>query len=249
MFPMPKALVLSVAALLAALSFAPPSIAGVDAAMNLAATPQYRPAFHFTPRAHWMNDPNGMVFVNGEYHLFFQHYPEDTVWGPMHWGHAKSRDLLHWEELPIALYPDERGWIFSGSIVVDTANTSGFGRDGIAPWVAIFTHHDGAGEKAGRVDVESQSLAYSLDGGTTWTKYAGNPVLPSPGTRDFRDPKVFRHEPSGRWVMSLATKDRITFFSSANLKEWRKESDFGAALGAHGGVWECPDLFPVNLEG
>ncbi|MEY4375598.1 MAG: hypothetical protein RJB26_148, partial [Pseudomonadota bacterium] len=249
MFPMPKALVLSVAALLAALSFAPPSIAGVDAAMNLAATPQYRPAFHFTPQAHWMNDPNGMVFVNGEYHLFFQHYPEDTVWGPMHWGHAKSRDLLHWEELPIALYPDERGWIFSGSVVVDTANTSGFGRDGIAPWVAIFTHHDGAGEKAGRVDIESQSLAYSLDGGTTWTKYAGNPVLPSPGTRDFRDPKVFRHGPSGRWVMSLATKDRITFFSSANLKEWRKESDFGVALGAHGGVWECPDLFPITFEG
>ena len=214
-----------------------------------AATPQYRPAFHFTPRANWMNDPNGMVLVNGEYHLFFQYYPDDTVWGPMHWGHAKSRDLLHWEELPIALRPDEKGWIFSGSIVVDTANTSGFGRDGMAPWVAIFTHHDGAGEKAGRQDIESQSLAYSLDGGTTWTKYAGNPVLPSPGTRDFRDPKVFWHAASNRWVMSLATKDRITFFSSANLKEWRRESEFGATLGAHGGVWECPDLFPVTFEG
>jgi fructan beta-fructosidase len=227
--------------------------AAADSAANAAAapaaTPQFRPAFHFTPRANWMNDPNGMVYVNGEYHLFFQYYPDATVWGPMHWGHAKSRDLLHWEELPVALYPDERGWIFSGSIVVDADNTSGFGRDGIAPWVAIFTHHDGAGVKAGRQDVESQSLAYSLDGGTTWTQYAGNPVLPSPGTRHFRDPKVFRHEPSGRWVMSLATKDRITFFSSANLKEWRKESEFGATLGAHGGVWECPDLFPMVFEG
>lgn len=212
-------------------------------------TPQFRPAFHFTPQAHWMNDPNGMVFVDGEYHLFFQYFPEATVWGPMHWGHAKSRDLVHWQELPIALFPDEKGWIFSGSIVIDRDNTSGLGRDGVAPWVAIFTHHDGAGEKAGRQDIESQSLAYSLDGGTTWTKYSGNPVIPSPGTRDFRDPKVFRHDATGRWVMSLATKDRITFFSSANLKEWRKESEFGAGLGAHGGVWECPDLFPVEFEG
>lgn len=227
-----------------------PAVAPAAVIANTPAdTPQYRPAFHFTPRANWMNDPNGMVFVDGEYHLFFQYYPDDTVWGPMHWGHAKSRDLLHWEELPIALRPDEKGWIFSGSIVVDTANTSGFGRDGIVPWVAIFTHHDGAGEKAGRQDIESQSLAYSLDGGTTWTKYAGNPVLPSPGTRDFRDPKVFWHAANERWVMSLATKDRITFFSSANLKEWRKESEFGATLGAHGGVWECPDLFPVQFEG
>ena len=227
-----------------------PAVAPAAVIANTPAdTPQYRPAFHFTPRANWMNDPNGMVFVDGEYHLFFQYYPDDTVWGPMHWGHAKSRDLLHWEELPIALRPDAKGWIFSGSIVVDTANTSGFGRDGIVPWVAIFTHHDGAGEKAGRQDIESQSLAYSLDGGTTWTTYAGNPVLPSPGTRDFRDPKVFWHAANERWVMSLATNDRITFFSSDNLKEWRKESEFGATLGAHGGVWECPDLFPVQFEG
>ncbi|MBD2722766.1 glycoside hydrolase family 32 protein [Hymenobacter armeniacus] len=214
-----------------------------------AATPQYRPSFHFTPAAKWMNDPNGMVFYQGEYHLFFQHYPAGDVWGPMHWGHATSKDLVRWQPQPIALYPDSLGYIFSGSAVVDAQNTSGFGKNGQVPLVAIFTHHDPKGEKAGTRTFQNQSLAYSLDAGKTWTKYAGNPVLKNPGIQDFRDPKVSWHAPSKRWVMTLATKDRITFFASPNLKDWTKLSEFGEKLGGHGGVWECPDLFPLTLDG
>ncbi|WP_324678345.1 glycoside hydrolase family 32 protein [Hymenobacter sp. GOD-10R] len=213
------------------------------------ATPQYRPAYHFSPAAHWMNDPNGMVFYQGTYHLFFQYYPGAMVWGPMHWGHATSTDLVKWQEQPIALYPDSLGYIFSGSAVVDSKNTSGFGKNGQTPLVAIFTHHDPKEEKKGTNKHQNQSLAYSLDAGKTWTKYAGNPVLKNPGIQDFRDPKVSWHEASKKWVMTLATKDRITFYASPNLKDWTKLSEFGEKLGAHGGVWECPDLFPLTLNG
>jgi len=209
----------------------------------------YRPQVHFSPKTMWANDPNGMVYYKGIYHLFFQHYPKATVWGPMHWGHAVSKDLIHWKQVPIALYPDKLGYIFSGSAVVDENNTSGFGAKGKPAMVAIFTHHDPKGEKSGSSVFQNQSIAYSLDEGATWTKYTGNPVLKNPGIRDFRDPKVFWYEPGKKWVMSLATKDRITFYSSPNLKEWKKESDFGQMLGAHGGVWECPDLFPLKLNG
>ena len=210
---------------------------------------QYRPQIHFSPKAHWINDPNGMVYYKGIYHLFFQYYPDGTVWGPMHWGHAISNDMVHWQEQPIALYPDSLGYIFSGSAVVDENNTSGFGKDGKTPLVAIFTHHDPEGEKAGSNTFQNQSLAYSLDDGKTWTKYAGNPVLKNPGITDFRDPKVMWYEPQKKWVMTLATKDHITFYSSPNLKDWTKESEFGKELGAHGGVWECPDLFPLDDNG
>jgi fructan beta-fructosidase len=210
---------------------------------------QYRPQIHFSPKEHWTNDPNGMVYSNGTYHLFFQYYPNGTTWGPMHWGHAKSKDLIHWEELPIALYPDSLGYIFSGSAVVDSNNTSGFGRDGKKALVAIFTHHDPKGEKAAKNNFQNESLAYSLDEGNTWTKYSGNPVLKNPGIRDFRDPKVMWYGKEKKWVMTLATLDHITFYSSANLKDWKKESEFGKEVGAHGGVWECPDLFPLELNG
>ncbi len=209
----------------------------------------YRPQVHFSPKAHWMNDPNGMVYNDGIYHLFFQYYPDSTVWGPMHWGHATSPDMVHWEEQPIALYPDSLGYIFSGSAVVDKNNTSGFGKNGIAPMVAIFTHHNPNNEKTKPLAVESQSIAYSLDNGTTWTKYKGNPVLKNPGISDFRDPKVSWYEAGHKWIMTLATKDRITFYSSPNLKSWKKESEFGQQLGAHGGVWECPDLFSLDADG
>jgi fructan beta-fructosidase len=209
----------------------------------------FRPQVHFSPKAHWMNDPNGMVYYKGTYHLFFQHYPDDIVWGPMHWGHAVSKDLMHWKELPIALYPDSLGYIFSGSAVVDSNNTSGFGKNGKIPMVAIFTHHDPKGEKAGRNDFQNESLAYSLDGGITWTKYAGNPVIKNPGIKDFRDPKVMWYAAGKKWVLTLATLDHITFFSSPDLKNWKPESEFGKTLGAHGGVWECPDLFPMKLNG
>ena len=196
-----------------------------------------------------MNDPNGMVFLNGKYHLFYQHYPEGTKWGPMHWGHAVSKDLVHWEHQPIALFPDSLGWIFSGSAVYDKDNTSGLGKDGKAPLVAIFTHHNKKLETEGRKDFQYQSIAYSLDEGKTWTKYEGNPVLKNPGIVDFRDPKVRWNEEVKRWILTLATKDRITFFSSPDLKNWTKESEFGETIGAHGGVWECPDLFPMQLDG
>jgi fructan beta-fructosidase len=210
---------------------------------------QYRPQEHFSPQLHWMNDPNGMVYFDNTYHLFFQYYPGGTTWGPMHWGHAVSTDLVHWKELPIALYPDSLGYIFSGSAVVDSNNTSGFGKNGKIPLVAIFTHHDPKGEKAGTANFQNESLAYSLDNGSTWTKYSGNPVLKNPGIRDFRDPKVRWYPTEKKWVMTLATKDHITFYSAPDLKNWTKESEFGNGIGAHGGVWECPDLFPLKVDG
>jgi fructan beta-fructosidase len=209
----------------------------------------FRPQIHFSPKAHWMNDPNGMVYYKGIYHLFFQYYPDGTVWGPMHWGHATSNDLVHWKEKPIALYPDSLGYIFSGSAVADINNTSGLGKKGEIPLVAIYTNHDPVGEKAGRNNYQTQSIAYSLDNGATWTKYAGNPVLKNPGITDFRDPKVSWYEEGKKWIMTLATKDRITFFSSRDLKNWKKESEFGESAGAHGGVWECPDLFSMDYKG
>ena len=208
---------------------------------------QHRPQYHFTPESGWMNDPNGLVYYQGEYHLFYQHNPASTVWGPMHWGHAVSRDLVHWEHLPIALYPDSLGYIFSGSVVIDENNTSGFAPPGSTEkaLVAIFTYHNMEYERAGRQDRESQAIAYSLDRGRTWTKYAGNPVLPNKGDVDFRDPKVTWHEPTKRWIMPLAVGDYLEIFVSPDLKKWEYASTFGKNEGAHGGVWECPDLFPL----
>jgi fructan beta-fructosidase len=218
------------------------------------ATPTYsephRPQLHFTPPSMWMNDPNGLVYYDGEYHLFYQHYPRDEVWGPMHWGHAVSRDLVHWEQLPIALYPDDLGYIFSGSAVVDWDNTSGFGAGGKPPLVAIFTYHDPSRRARETNDRETQGIAYSNDRGRTWTKYKGNPVLRNLEAKpDFRDPKVFRHEPTGRWVMVLAVHDHVELWGSPDLKAWSPLSRFGEAVGAHGGTWECPDLFPLRVEG
>ncbi len=209
----------------------------------------HRPRYHFTPPAKWMNDPNGMVYYDGEYHLFYQHYPDSSVWGPMHWGHAISTDLVRWKHLPIALAPDSLGMIFSGSAVVDWKNTSGFGVAGKPPLVAMYTYHDMAREKAGTVPWQTQAIAYSNDRGRTWTKYAGNPVVPNPGLRDMRDPKIVWHEASQRWIMVLAAGDRVRIFSSPNLRAWQQISEFGRDVGAHGGVWECPDLFPLVVEG
>lgn len=207
---------------------------------------KHRPRVHFSPAKGWMNDPNGLFFLNGEYHLFYQYYPDTTVWGPMHWGHAVSRDLILWEHLPIALYPDSLGYIFSGSAVVDTHNTSGLGAKENPPVVAIFTYHDPEGERAGRNDFQSQGIAYSLDKGRSWKKYERNPVLKSPGIRDFRDPKVSWSDEARQWVMTLAVKDHVEFYGSPDLKTWTKLSEFGKNEGAHGGVWECPDLFKIT---
>ncbi|MGQ1788338.1 glycoside hydrolase family 32 protein [Saccharicrinis sp. GN24d3] len=210
---------------------------------------KFRPQFHFTPQANWMNDPNGMVYYEGEYHLFYQYYPDSTVWGPMHWGHAVSNDLVNWEYLPIALYPDSLGYIFSGSAVIDWQNTTGFGSKDNPAMVAIYTYHNIDGERAGKNNYQYQALAYSLDKGRTWKKYKNNPVLPNPGIRDFRDPKVIWHEESKQWIMILAAGDIAKIYSSKDLKTWSFESDFGMGIGAHGGVWECPDLFPIHVGG
>ncbi|HTF18356.1 MAG TPA: glycoside hydrolase family 32 protein [Chryseolinea sp.] len=207
---------------------------------------KHRPEVHFTPASGWMNDPNGMFFLDGEYHLFYQYYPDTTVWGPMHWGHAVSPDLVHWERLPIALYPDSLGYIFSGSAVVDINNTSGFGTANNPPVVAIFTYHNAGEERAGKDDFQSQGIAYSTDKGRSWKKYEGNPVLKSPHVRDFRDPKVSWIDESRQWVMTLAVKDHIEFYGSPDLKKWTKLSEFGKNDGDHGGVWECPDLFTLT---
>ncbi len=210
----------------------------------------FRPQYHFTPPEKWMNDPNGLLFHNGTYHLFYQYYPEDIVWGPMHWGHATSKDLIKWEHQPIALYPDKLGLIFSGSAVMDVDNTSGLGTDGNPPMVAIFTYHLMEGENAGRNDFQTQGIAYSLDEGATWTKYEGNPVIGNEGNiKDFRDPKVLWHEPSKKWILTLVAGDHAKFYSSSNLKDWELMSEFGKNIGAHGGVWECPDLFPLIVNG
>ena len=193
-----------------------------------------------------MNDPNGLVYSDSTYHLFYQYNPDSNVWGPMHWGHATSNDLVHWKNLPIALYPDSLGYIFSGSAVVDSQNTTGFQQGSKKTLVAIFTYHDMINEKAGRNDRESQGIAYSNDKGNTWVKFPGNPVLKNKGDKDYRDPKVFLHKASNRWIMPLAVGNHLELFSSGNLKEWVKESEFGKQEGAHGGTWECPDLFPLS---
>ncbi|MBB2205623.1 glycoside hydrolase family 32 protein [Gluconacetobacter takamatsuzukensis] len=209
----------------------------------------HRPQFHFSPPAYWMNDPNGLVWFDGEYHLFYQHNPHSAVWGPMHWGHAVSRDLVHWQTLPVAFAPDEDGEAWSGSIVVDQTNSSGLGRDGVPPMVALYTAHNRAFKAAGQAQPEHQNLAYSQDHGRTWRKYAGNPVLPNPGDqKNFRDPKVAWHAPSHRWVMALAEGDHTAFYNSPDLKNWHYLSTFGQGMGAHGGVWECPDLFPLTVR-
>ncbi len=167
----------------------------------------------------------------------------------MHWGHAVSKDMLHWEHKPIALYPDENGDIFSGSAVVDVNNTSGFGTKDNPALVAIFTYHDMEGEQAGRTDFQTQGIAYSLDNGDSWIKYEGNPVIGNPGIKDFRDPKVFWNEKAELWTMLVVAGDHLQIWHSANLKDWEYVSEFGKNQGAHGGVWECPDLFPLQVDG
>lgn len=200
-----------------------------------------RPIYHFTPPDGWLNDPNGMVYHHGEYHLFYQYHPHDLLWGPMHWGHAVSRDLVTWTHLPIALYPDELGMIFSGSGVVDDHNTAGFGTGAM---VLIFTHnHNGR---------EVQSLAYSHDHGRSWQKYEKNPVLEaSTPVKDFRDPKVFWYERAsdgGHWVMLLAVGNHVLFYTSLDLKTWTQSGQFGPGYGSTDGVWETPELFPLHIE-
>lgn len=201
----------------------------------------YRPVYHHTPVYGWMNDPNGMFYKDGVYHLYFQYNPYGSMWANMTWGHSTSIDLTHWTYEGTAIVPDAWGAIFSGSCVVDKDNTAGFGKGAV---VAFYT----SAKSTPWGDVQSQSMAYSLDNGKTFIKYEHNPILTS-NERDFRDPKVFWYAPGKHWVMMLAVGQEMQIYSSGNLKEWKKESSFGAMQGAHGGVWECPDLVEVAVEG
>lgn len=194
---------------------------------------KYRPVYHHTPKWGWMNDPNGMFYKDGVWHLYYQWNPYGSQWENMTWGHSTSRDLVHWEQQNTAIEPDALGSIFSGSAVVDKDNTAGFGAGAI---VAMYT-------SAGRH--QTQSIAYSTDGGRTFTKYAGNPVITYPAP-DFRDPKVFWHEGTKRWIVVLAVGQEVQFYSSKNLKEWTYESSFGHEYGNHEGVWECPDMLEFD---
>lgn len=202
---------------------------------------KFRPVYHHTPAYGWMNDPNGMFYKDGVYHLYFQYNPYGSVWGNMHWGHSTSTDLMHWKFEGCAIVPDAWGAIFSGSCVVDHENTAGFGKEAV---VAFYT----SAKSTPWGDIQMQSMAYSLDNGKTFTKYEGNPILTS-SEKDFRDPKVFWYAPGKHWVMILAVGQHMEIYSSVNLKEWKKESEFGAMQGAHGGVWECPDLVEIPVEG
>ena len=204
----------------------------------------YRPAFHFSPPYGWMNDPNGMVYYDGVYHLAYQFNPLGTRWQNMSWGHATSKDLVTWEHQPVALYPDTLGAIFSGSAVVDIHNTTGLQSGEEKTLLAYFTHAGPNGQV--------QSLAYSNDKGKTWVKYANNPILTHfENDPDFRDPKVFWHAETERWVMVIARslKKEMEIYSSENGIDWQFESSFGQGQGAQGGIWECPDLFEMAVEG
>ena len=207
-------------------------------------TEKNRPQLHFSVAEKWMNDPNGLFYFEGNYHLFYQYHPHSTKWGPMHWGHAISEDLIHWQHLPIALFPDNLGYIFSGSIVVDKNNDSQLGTADQPPILAFFTHHNIEIEKTQENNFQYQSLAYSLDKGISWTKYQGNPIIPNVNKcKDFRDPKVIWHKDTESWIMVLAAFDKVYFYKSENLIDWQFLSTFGNPADSR--VWECPDLFPL----
>ncbi|MBC7401137.1 MAG: glycoside hydrolase family 32 protein [Mucilaginibacter sp.] len=209
-------------------------------------TPQWRPQYHFTPEKNWTNDPNGLLYINGEFQLYYQHNPLENKWGHMSWGHATSKDLIKWSHLPVAIpeivTPDTLTYIYSGSAVVDKNNTSGFGIKGKTPIVAIFTGDQPKQKK------ESQFIAYSNDGGLTFKQYAKNPVIDL-GKRDFRDPNVFWHKSTKQWIMTVSMVDEhaVRFYGSKNLKDWAKLSDFGPAGYTRNG-WECPSLLPLVVD-
>ncbi|SFC88351.1 DUF4980 domain-containing protein [Spirosoma endophyticum] len=196
-----------------------------------------RPQYHFSTRRGWINDPNGMIYYAGEYHLFYQHNPYEREWENMSWGHAVSRDMIHWEELPTALSPDSLGTMFSGSTVIDYANTAGFNQGNVPAMVAFYT--------VDTPEKQIQCMAYSLDKGRTWTKYAKNPLIDSKAkwnSKDTRDPRVFWYAPGNHWVMVLNERDGHSIYTSKNMKAWTYESHVT-------GFWECPDLFELPIDG
>ena len=200
-----------------------------------------RPNYHINSWQNWLNDPNGLIYYNNEYHAFYQHYPYEHKWGPMHWGHVVSKDLYRWEHKAIALYPDKNGYCFSGSAILDKDNVSGLGSKENPPLLLFYTndmHHNG----------EEQCLAYSLDG-SEFIKYDKNPIIPSNGRIDFRDPKVFYYKKDKSYKMVLSVKDHVEIYSSNNLIDWKHVSNFGPLNYTYPGVWECPDLFPIEYKG
>ncbi|KAL1850499.1 hypothetical protein Plec18167_002333 [Paecilomyces lecythidis] len=240
-------------------------LAGIANAFNY--DQPYRGQYHFSPQKNWMNDPNGLIYHDGLYHLFFQYNPGGSQWGNISWGHATSEDLTHWEQQPVALLARGYGsnvteMYFSGSAVVDANNTSGFGQDGKIPIVAMYTSYYPVAQtlpsgKTVQTDQQAQSIAYSLDNGMTWTTYdAANPVIYNPPVpfqdqyQNFRDPFVFWHEESRKWVVvtSLAELHKLLIYTSDNLKDWKLVSQFGP-YNAQGGVWECPGLFELPVDG
>lgn len=204
---------------------------------------RYRPLYHFTPDRNWMNDPNGLVFYDGEYHLFFQHNPHGDTWGHLSWGHAVSADLVNWRQLPLAI-PERDVMIFSGSAVMDWDNVSGLGAEGAPAMVAIYTGYDPDDH------TENQQMSFSLDRGRTWRAFEGNPILEAGRDGMFRDPKVFWHAPTRRWVMTVSrsAENVVSFFVSENLRDWREVSSFGPA-GVVAGPWEVPELLEVPVDG
>ncbi len=199
-------------------------------------TEKFRPEFHHTPEYGWMNDPNGMFYLDGKWHLYYQYNPYGSMWGNMNWAHSTSTDLINWKHEGIAIAPDALGSIFSGSCVVDHEGTAGFGKGAV---IAMYT-------SAG--DVQAQSIAYSTDGGQTFTKYSGNPVLTA-DIPDFRDPNMFWNDDIKAWNLIMSAGQEMRIYSSPNMKDWKEESRFGLNLGCHAGVWECPDLMKLNVEG
>ena len=202
---------------------------------------KYRPLYHHTPRRGWMNDPNGMFYKDGVWHLFYQYNPYGSMWGNMHWAHSTSTDLVHWNDAGVALAPDAWGTMFSGSCAVDENNTAGFGRGAV---IAMYTSSRPTPFGG---DVQAQCIAYSTDGGKTFTKYDGNPVLCAED-KDFRDPNMFWNDDINAWNLILAVGQEMRIYSSPNLKDWKEESRFGLGYGNHDGVWECPDLFPLQVD-
>ena len=215
----------------------------LDDTFDTTNTDYYRPVYHHTPLYGWMNDANGLVYKDGEYHLYFQYNPYGSKWGNMHWGHSVSRDLVHWQHLDPAIARDTMGHIFSGSTVVDTRGTAGFGKNAI---IAFYTSHS---VRDGR-QVQVQCMAYSNDNGRTFTKYKGNPVVtPFDGLENFRDPKIFWYEPTKSWYMIVSADKNMRFYQSKNLKQWKYVSQWGEGFGAQPNQFECPDFFPLPVDG
>lgn len=207
---------------------------------------KYRSQVHFSADKNWMGYPTGFVYFDNEYHLFFQHNPKNKFWGNIHWGHAVSKDLIHWKQLPIALYPDSLGYILSGSVVVDIQNTSGFGTKKNPAFIAFYTYFNSSAKDNLKY---SQAMAFSTDKGRSWVKYSNNPIILNPGITSFSDPKVLWYEPTKNWIMVVSLENKINFYASKNCKNWLPLSSFGMNVKSENVKMDVPDFFPIKVEG